>query len=334
MDEIDPAGELMTGAPQSATDDFFAQNPPNQPTSRGRMYITPTPVPTLSPDDQAALQARLAAGTAGRAPITPPTGQGAITVPDMGAGIKAAFGHLPVDQAVKAIEAAMQYQGQRGYQQDTANGMTSAQALTKWGPLLFSRSPTGMATALRLSNPNQIAPGEAMRIALAQRQQNFREQQAKNALSPLQHQDLLTKAATLREMQQALSKAISDGDPAVVQQMRQAVDTAQKDYENFRASIGGAPVPAPATAGPAPLAPPPAAPVAPPPPGLLTRARNAIFGAPAGAQPTRAPVSAAAPANRVTTKEQYDALPPGTVYIGKNGKKYRKPAESTETTDE
>jgi len=336
MNEGDPAGELMTGAP--VQDDFWATHAPNQLTSSGRMYITPAPVPTLSPDEQEALQSRLAAATSGpaRSPIAPPGGAGAVVAPDLGQGIRAAFAHLPVDQAVKAIELAMQYQGQRGFVQDTQNGMPSAQAMAKWGPMLFSRSPTGIATALRLANPNQISPAEAARIALAQRQQNLREQTAKNALSPLQHQDLMVKAAALREAQRAVSSALTTEDPAVMAQARRALAAAQQDYDNFRASIGGAPVPAPvATAGPAPLVPPapaPAAATVAPPPGLLARARNAIFGSPApapAAPPARnAPVSPAAPKTQVMTQAQYDALPPGTVYIGKNGKKYRKPAET------
>lgn len=220
MNESDPAGEVMDQAP-SAQDDFWATHAPNQPTSSGRMFISPTPVPTLSPDEQAALQARLAAATSApmRQPIVPPTGNPGVTMPDMGAGIRAAFAHLPVDQAVKAIETAMQYQGQRGYQQDTQNGMTSAQALAKWGPMLFSRSPTGIATALRLGQTSQVpqmTPAQVSANQIAQRSLALREAAAKKVKAPTVRVPL-----NPNEPFGAVITGAAD-DPAVVEAMKKA----------------------------------------------------------------------------------------------------------------
>jgi hypothetical protein len=54
---------------------------------------------------------------------------------------------LPLAEAEKAVDAALKFQAQRGYQKDLASGMSAADALTKWGPTLFG-SHVGTAQAL------------------------------------------------------------------------------------------------------------------------------------------------------------------------------------------
>lgn len=341
-EDVAPMAEAPPVAPPTrvtAPDPFFDTTAPNQPTSSGRMYITPTPIPNLSPDQQAALQHRLAVATSGRAPIAPPPGvSGAVRMPDLSEGIRTAFTHLPVDQAAKAVETAIQYQGQRGFEQDTQNGMPAAQAMAKWGPMIFNRSPSGIATALRMGQPPQVpqmTPAQVAANQIAQRRMALSEAQAKTALTPLQAEDLKSKSAALREAQRAASAAVASGDPDAMRRARADFNAAKKDYDDFRASLGGAVAVVPGAVGGAGAIPPTAAA---PPPGLLTRARNVIAGAlgtgtppapPASLKP--APVKTAAPP-KITTQAQFDALPPGTVYIGKNGKKHRKPLEAPEET--
>jgi len=58
--------------------------------------------------------------------------------------------------------------------------------------------------------------------------------------------------------------------------------------------------------------------------GELASFKN-LLGKPSESKP--APAAPAAP-SKVTTKEQYDALEPGAIYIGKDGKRYRKPQQA------
>lgn len=53
----------------------------------------------------------------------------------------------PIDQTQRAVAAAMQFQAQRGYRQDLANGMDAGKAILKWGPMMFG--PYGAAAAYR-----------------------------------------------------------------------------------------------------------------------------------------------------------------------------------------
>lgn len=96
-----------------------------------------------------------------RARIVPPS------TPDIGAGVAAAFQNLPVDQAAKAVEAAMRYQAQRGYQQDLAAGKNAAEAFAKWGPMLFHQA-TGIPEAINRSVPPPITPQQMIQNRLAQ----------------------------------------------------------------------------------------------------------------------------------------------------------------------
>jgi hypothetical protein len=150
--------------------DLMAPMPePNAPTTTGAMYVAPTAGGALSPDQQTALQSRLAAATAGPArSIAPPPGMGGggVPVPDLGEMYRTAFSNLPVDQAGKAIEAAVRYQGQRGYQLDIQGGMPADKAMAKWGPLLFHSAPGAMSTAMRglTASPQQTGPIQAQPI--------------------------------------------------------------------------------------------------------------------------------------------------------------------------
>jgi hypothetical protein len=160
----------MYVAPTAGVDLMAPMPEPNAPTTSGAMYVGPNPSGAgLSPEQQAALQSRLAAATAGPArSIAPPPGMGGggVPVPDLGPIYQSAFQSFPVDQAGKAIEAAVRYQGQRGYQLDIQGGMPADRAMAKWGPLLFHSAPGAMSTAMRglTASPQQTGPIQAQPI--------------------------------------------------------------------------------------------------------------------------------------------------------------------------
>lgn len=245
------------------TDDFQ----PNQPTSSGRMYITPTPVPVLTPDQQQAAQAQVAAMT--RSPVAPPavSGVSGVTAPDLGSGLLAAFQHLPVQQAIAAYDAASQYQAMRGYQQDLANGMPAYQAAAKWLPILHSKNPAGMATALRMMRPQTPAPMSQAQ-ALNYQLQRQRLAQAARPKVPTVKVPLdpsnpfgasITGPVDSPEVQQAMKKA-----EAAQAAAGEKANTAQPGLlESARNFLFGTPTPAAPPAGV--TAPPPAAAIARPP---------------------------------------------------------------------
>jgi hypothetical protein len=88
-----------------------------------------------------------------RQPIAAPSGAGGVPLPDMSTAYQQAFSHLPIDQAIKAVQMATKFQGQRGYQADIQSGTPAASALAKWSPLLFGGSATGQAGIMRAASP-------------------------------------------------------------------------------------------------------------------------------------------------------------------------------------
>lgn len=86
-------------------------------------------------------------------PAVQPPGAGGMAVPDLSGLMGAAFQHLPIDQAEKAIEMATRFVGQRGYQRDMQSGLSAEQAFAKWAPMLFHSNPVGMSTALKGATP-------------------------------------------------------------------------------------------------------------------------------------------------------------------------------------
>lgn len=81
-----------------------------------------------------------------------------VRLPQGGAGIDFSrmerdLADVPLDQAQKAIQAAIQYQSQRGYQQDLDSGMSPYQALAKWAPLMLGKGLSGAASMVRATQP-------------------------------------------------------------------------------------------------------------------------------------------------------------------------------------
>lgn len=93
-----------------------------------------------------------------RRPITPPAmaGQGAVGMPDMSNAYIAAYSHLPVDEAAKAMQAANKYIAMRGYQSDLQQGKDAQATWAKWAPMLIG-SGTGVPEALKAMDAQRTA---------------------------------------------------------------------------------------------------------------------------------------------------------------------------------
>jgi hypothetical protein len=121
---------------------------------------------STSPDGQ--VHTVVGYGARARPPIQPPDGfGGGVGMPSLDQTYQAAFTKLPVDDAIKAVEAATRYQGLRGYQRDLQNGSNAAQAFAKWGPMLF-RTAVGIPEAIDRSIPTPITPQQLIANRLNQ----------------------------------------------------------------------------------------------------------------------------------------------------------------------
>lgn len=60
---------------------------------------------------------------------------------------------VPMGQAIQAFESQRRFQAQKGYQADLAAGMSAADAMAKWGPLLFA-GPKGAGAMPRAATPS------------------------------------------------------------------------------------------------------------------------------------------------------------------------------------
>jgi len=83
--------------------------------------------------------------------------QSAMTQAGLAGGINA-----PAAQQEAAVQAAMKYQGQRGYQNDLAKGMPAAQALAKWGSLMFCDDPSAMIKAAAMAQETAPPPKQSV----------------------------------------------------------------------------------------------------------------------------------------------------------------------------
>lgn len=119
---------------------------------------------STSSTDPTTGEVRTLSGYAPRRTVQPPSG-GGMSIPDMGPAFASAFKNLPVEEATKAIEAATQYIGQRGYLKDLQGGASAAQAFAKWGPMLFHRNATGIPEAIMRSVPTPLTDFQKAQIA-------------------------------------------------------------------------------------------------------------------------------------------------------------------------
>lgn len=73
-------------------------------------------------------------------------------------GVDQLFREQPVDVALKAVDAAIQFQGVRGYQQALKDGVPAEKAMAKFGPMMFRKTPQAMGPAVRSLTPPVARP--------------------------------------------------------------------------------------------------------------------------------------------------------------------------------
>lgn len=74
------------------------------------------------------------------------------------AHMERSLANVPIAQAQAAIAAATQYQAQRGYQKDLENGKDPGEALAKWAPMMFGKTPAAMGGAASLIKATRPEP--------------------------------------------------------------------------------------------------------------------------------------------------------------------------------
>jgi hypothetical protein len=166
-------------------------------------------------------------GARARPPIQPPNG-GGVGVPDLGPLYAEAFKQLPVDQALKAVDAATKFVAQRGYMKDINSGQNSAQAFAKWGPMLF-KTAVGIPEAIDRSVPTPITPQQMIQNA-----RNSRLDAERLAAANANHALAVRKQAfeeskppastNLGKLRQELRAAKDSGDEEGAKQTQNEID--------------------------------------------------------------------------------------------------------------
>ena len=129
---------------------------------QGQVEQVPVRPPIVAPQAQPmVMQGPVAAP--GSAPISAPANPNLVPLSPQQAQDRAAWRRLqyqladaPYKEAADAVNAAMKFQAQRGYQQDLANGVPAAEALAKWAPTMFGPkggSVGGAAALIRATRP-------------------------------------------------------------------------------------------------------------------------------------------------------------------------------------
>lgn len=214
---------------------------------------------------------------------------------------------FPLDQAQQAVNTAIRFQAQRGYQQDVQNGKPAAEALMKWAPML-SNGPRGTelgqaASFIRATAPTVPKPvnvgGVLYNIAPGGQSVTETPGQRRVIKPPAGlAADLADARKTLDGYVKEIEKVEASDDKTLKKQLP-TLRQRRTDLENYvqMKELQQSPRQILATPGAAPV--------------------------PAGPAPSAA-TSSSMP-QKVTSQAEFDALPSGTVYVGKNGKRYRKP---------
>lgn len=234
-----------------------------------------------------------------RAPIQPPGG-GGMGAPDLGPLYAEAFKRLPVDEALQAVEAANKFVAQRGYMRDIESGKNAAEAFAKWGPMLF-KNATGIPEAIDRSVPTPISPYQQAQLKMRQQQLNAPRLHFGSAGEVIQETGAKEQPfKVLRAGEQKPNKEATitvplnpdnpDGAKITGPANNPEVIAAVKKHED---ALAPKPVPVEKS--------------------LLQKAKEMFSGA-----PPEAPKA-------VKSKADYEALPSGTIYLGKDGKRYKKP---------
>lgn len=87
------------------------------------------------------------------------------------AAVEALYRTQKIEDAEKAVAAAVQFQGLRGYQQALEKGEPAEKALARYGPMMFYSKPQSFAPSVRALTPPQINPNQEAAL-------NFRREMA------------------------------------------------------------------------------------------------------------------------------------------------------------
>lgn len=225
------------------------------------------------------------------------------------------------EEALKYVEAAIQMQGQRGYQNALKSGEAAEKAIAKYGPMMFYRSPNAFAPSVKALTPPPVIPNAAWNSANTNTGAPGYFQLGKGGVNVPRPADTLarekfewlktrppkpgpadyTTFSKKLEEDQPATPAIT-GSPAEKRFGWFGIDRLAEDKPAVEAQ--------------------PARPFREA--GTYTSRIAPPASLTAQAAQT-APPARVTKAGTVTTREQFDALPSGTVYTGKDGKQYRKP---------
>ncbi len=191
------------------------------------------PLPQV-PADSALVPYRTARRIPGQQPVVT-TGYGARAqplmspspgtqgVPDLSRMMRRAFEQLPVDQAIKATNAAQQFMGQRMFSQAVQKGVPLPQAWATYGKMMFagqSPSGAGFAEAMQQAAPPPT-PKQYPGMGVAFGDKFYPQRAEPKPAASVELVDEIQKAN--REMQLAESR----GDKAAAEQARQRSELLQ-----------------------------------------------------------------------------------------------------------
>jgi len=138
--------------------------------------------------------------------------------------------------AEKAVSAAIQFQGLRGYQEALKAGEPAEKALTKYGPMMFYSRPTAFGPAVRALSPPQLTPYQ---------EETLKDRRAKAALPPT-----LTpyQQAMLKERELERQRRAALPPPLSLDQKAEAA-LANKQFQKASEELESAPIIQPVPGG-------------------------------------------------------------------------------------
>lgn len=227
-------------------------------------------------------------------PYTPPAPQQDNSGMDLPRSFLDSLSQQPVDVALKAVDAAIQFQGLRGYQQALKGGEPAEKAMAKFGPMIFRKTPQALGPAMRSLTPPTITPNQAVQNTLAREKFEYQKSQPPKLASPYPELNFQAKqlaaeeASIMRKYPGPMVLTIPPEDKAALADIQRRRQELQPPTTNVRVNQ-------PAFAE-----------------GAL-RTQNAITAPPA------------AGAVQITSQAEYDAFPGGAYIDGFGRKAYKKP---------
>lgn len=191
-------------------------------------------------------------------------------------------------QAEQNVMSAIRFQGMRGFQKDISNGMPNAEAFAKWAPTMFMQP--------------KATPGQAASLINATRQ---RIQNVGGVAYGVNPPSQAAPAGTLTRLPGQDPRTVRNVvNPFDSEEYRSLLTSLRKVEDDLDASSVG--------------------PRADEDRGKAQYLRQQMQDIRRRYESAGVPAPGGSP-RRITTQEEYNALLSGTVYIGRSGKRYRKP---------